>query len=309
MTVRSCIITIVAFVFTATVSAAPRAEHVFIISVDGGSPVAIEQSKMPVLQRMVKAGAHSWHAQTIKPSLTLPSHTSMLTGVPMEKHKITWNNYAPTGGVVTVPTVFGAAKQAGLSTAMFVGKEKFWHLVQPGTVDHYYYDRSNAVVVMKSDSGDKVVKKEGNIFARMVATNAADYIIKHKPNLCFIHFTDTDTVGHEFGWRTPEQLKAFAETDVAIGMIQKAIRQAGLAKKSVIILSADHGGNGKGHSRGSPIDMQIPWVTWGVGVKKNYEIIMPIYTCDTAATALWLLDAKPLAPMDGVVVTNAFTFK
>jgi predicted AlkP superfamily pyrophosphatase or phosphodiesterase len=308
MIVLRCIALAIIFV-SATVSAAPRAEHVFIISVDGGSPVAIEQSKMPVLQRMVKEGAHSWHAQTIKPSLTLPSHTSMLTGLPMEKHKVTWNNWEPTNGIVKVSTVFAAAKQAGLSTAMFVGKEKFLHLAQPGTVDEFYYDRANAVVVMKSDSGDKVVKKEGNIFARMVATNAADYIIKHKPNLCFIHFTDTDTIGHEFGWRTPEQLKAFAETDAALGMIQKAIRKAGIAKQSVIILSADHGGNGKGHSRGTPIDMQIPWVAWGATVKKNYEIIMPINTCDTAATALWLLDVKPLAPMDGVVVTNAFTFK
>jgi predicted AlkP superfamily pyrophosphatase or phosphodiesterase len=309
MTVLSRILVVIAFALATTLSAVPRADHVFIISVDGGSPVAIEQSKMPVLQKMVREGAHSWHAQTIKPSLTLPSHTSMLTGVPMEKHKITWNNYAPTNGLVSVPTIFAAAKQAGLSTAMFVGKEKFLHLVQPGTIDQFYYDRSNAVVVMKSDSGDKVVKKEGNIFAKMVATNAADYIVKHKPNLCFIHFTDTDTVGHEFGWHTPEQRKAFAETDAALGMIQKAIRKAGIAKHSVIILSADHGGNGKGHSRGSPIDMQIPWVTWGAGVKKNYEIITPIYTCDTAATALWLLDVKPLAPMDGVVVTNAFSFK
>ena len=290
-------------------NATPRTEHVFIISIDGGKPEAIQESKMPVLKRLVKEGACTWTAQTITPSITLPAHASMLTGVPMEKHHITWNNWIPTNGLIQVPTVFAAAKQAGLSTAMFVGKEKFRHFLQPNTVDEFYYDCSNAVVVMKSDSGDKVVKKEGNIFAKMVATNAAAYIIKHKPNLCFIHFTDTDTIGHEFGWSSPEQLKAFADTDAALGIIRKAIQKAGIARRSVIIISADHGGHDKGHSKSTPEDMTIPWITWGQGVKKRFAISDPVYTCDTAATALWLLGLKPITPLDGVVVSSAFKFK
>jgi predicted AlkP superfamily pyrophosphatase or phosphodiesterase len=289
-----------------TVGAAPRVEHVFIISIDGGSPPVIEQSAMPVLKRLVKEGAHTWHAQTIRPSLTLPSHTSMLTGVPMEKHKVTWNHISPTNGLVEAPTVFSAAKRAGVSTAMFVGKEKFAHLLLTNTVDHFYYDHANDVVVMKSDSGDRAVKKEGNIFAKMVATNAADYILKNKPSLCFIHFTDTDSIGHEFGWGSPEQIKAFAETDMALDMVLKAIRKAGIARRSVVLISADHGGHGKGHSQGRPLDMQIPWIAWGKDVKKGYEIVSPVYTCDTAATALWLLGVTPASKIDGVPVTSAF---
>jgi predicted AlkP superfamily pyrophosphatase or phosphodiesterase len=287
-------------------SAAPRAEHVFIISIDGGSPPVIEQSKMPVLKKLAKEGAHTWHAQTIKPSITLPSHASMLTGLPMAKHKVTWNHISTTNGIVEVPTVFTAAKRAGFSTAMFVGKEKFAHLLQPNTVDHFYYDRSNDVVVMKSISGDRVVEKEGNIFAKMVATNAAAYIVKNKPNLCFIHFTDTDSIGHEFGWGSPEQIKAFAETDEALGMILKAIRRAGIARRSVILISADHGGHGKGHSLSKPLDLQIPWIAWGRDVKKGYEIVAPVYTCDTAATVLWLLGLSPASKLDGVPVSSAF---
>jgi hypothetical protein len=40
-------------------SAAPRAEHVFIISIDGGKPAVIAQSAMPVLNRLVREGACS----------------------------------------------------------------------------------------------------------------------------------------------------------------------------------------------------------------------------------------------------------
>ena len=292
--------------FSLAASAGPRTEHVFIISIDGGKPEGIQQSKMPVLKKLVKEGACTWAAQTITPSLTLPAHASMLTGVPMEKHGITWNSWVPTNGIIGVPTVFTAAKQAGFSTAMFVGKEKFRHFLQPNTVDEFYFDAANAVVVMKSDRGDKIVKKEGNIFARMVATNAANYIVKNKPNLCFIHFTDPDTVGHEFGWDSPEQLKAFADTDAGLDIVLKAIRKAGIARRSVIIISADHGGHGKGHSKGTPEDMTIPWIAWGQGVKKRFTITAPVNTCDTAATALWLLGVQPATPLDGAVVSSAF---
>lgn len=287
-------------------AAAPLAEHVFLISIDGGAPAGIRQGQMPVLQRLVREGAVSWTAQTIRPPLTLPAHASMLTGVLMEKHNITFNHWSPTNSTVRVPTVFTAAKAAGLTTAMFVGKEKFRHLAQPGAVDEFYYDTEHDVVVMKSDGGDKVVKKEGNIFAVQVATNAASYIVRHKPRLCFIHFTDTDTIGHEFGWGSREQLKAFAETDRALGIVVQAIKKAGLARRCVILISADHGGHARGHSQGLPEDMTIPWIAWGKNVRRNFTITTPVNTCDTAATVLWLLGLNSPGEMDGRPVLSAF---
>ena len=68
----------------------------------------------------------------------------------------------------------------------------------------------------------------------------------------------------------------------------------------------DHGGHGKGHSQGTPEDMTIPWIACGQGVKKHFEITAPVNTCDTAATALWLLGVQPIAALDGVPVTSAF---
>ena len=173
-------------------------------------------------------------------------------------------------------------------------------------MDEFYYDITNAFTVIKSDSGDTVVKKEGNICAKMVATNVAIYIREHKPNLCFIHFADPDTVGHEFGWGSPEQIKAFADTDAALGLVQQAIQEGHIAETSVVIITADHGGHGKGHSKGIPEDMNIPWIAWGQGVKKDFKITAPVNTCDTAATALWLLGVPPMTVLTGKPVTSAF---
>jgi predicted AlkP superfamily pyrophosphatase or phosphodiesterase len=286
-----------------TALAAPRAGHVFIISIDGGKPAVIAKSQMPALQGMVAEGAHTWVANTIFPSKTLPAHTSMLTGVGPEKHMISWNNWIPGAGFVKVPTVFSEAKKAGLTTGLFVGKEKFRHLAVPGTVDLFEYNKaqSGELIADKTKAG-----KEGTVLAKTVATDAATFIKEKKPNLCVIHLTDTDNTGHKFGWGSKEQILAFADVDAALGVIRKAVSDAGLAEKSVILISADHGGHDKTHGLNTPDDMNIPWVAWGKGVKKGFAITTPVTTYDTAATALWLLDLPLPAGWDGKPVTSAF---
>jgi predicted AlkP superfamily pyrophosphatase or phosphodiesterase len=293
------------FAITAA-SAAPRAEHVFIISIDGGKPAVIAQSHMPVLQQLVAEGAHTWVADTTYPSITLPSHTSMLTGVGPGVHKVLWNEWIPSNGLVTVPTIFVIAKQAGLSTAMFVGKEKFRHLDLPGSLDVFEFNPANSTNVTKTMAGDLKPMKEDTVLAKYVAQDAARYIRDKKPNLCFIHFTDTDNTGHKYGWGSPEQIQAFADVDVALGVVVQAVRDAGIADSSVIIVSADHGGHAKTHGLSIPDDMLIPWIAWGAGVKKNFEITAPVVTYDTAATALWLLDLPRSDSLEGKPVTSAF---
>lgn len=251
---------------------------------------------MPVFKGMAAAGARTWNAYTIVPSLTLPSHTSMLTGVGPQVHQILWNDYRPTNGLVKVPTIFSLAKERGLVTAMFVGKEKFKHLALPGSVD--------AFVWPQPEDDAKAVAKA---FAAQVGTL--------KPNLCFIHFRDPDTSGHKYGAHSPEKIRALADCDAALKTVQDAIAAAGLTGNSVIILTADHGShdiqNKEGktvgtHGNAETSDVLIPWVAWGKGVKKNFIITAPVVQYDTAATALWLLKVPLPEHFWGRPFTSAF---
>lgn len=198
-------------------------KHVFIISFDQGVPWVIQKADMPVFQEMAKNGAHTWEAFTIVPSITLPSHTSMLTGVGIQKHQVTWNDLDPTKGLVKVPTIFSIAKEKGLVTAMYVGKEKFKHLELPHSLD--------AFVVAPGDTA--VAEAFAKDFERL------------KPNVCFIHFPDPDSTGHKFGVDSPEQLKAFANADAALQIVRSAVQKAGLEDSSVFILTADHGAHNR----------------------------------------------------------------
>lgn len=286
--------------------ATSKAKHVFIISIDGGKPAVIAQSQMPVLKQMAAEGAHTWEAKTINPSLTLPSHTSMLTGVLPEQHKILWNVWKPEKGVVQVPTIFAEAKKAGLSTAMFVGKEKFRQLAQPASLDVFNFEEAKATGVTKMSAGDVKPVKEDAVLAADVAMQSARYIVEHKPDLCFIHFPDPDNEGHKYGWGSPQQIESFAKVDQALSIVMQAIRRAGIEGQSVVLVTADHGGHAKTHGLGTPEDITIPWIIWGAGVRKGFAISTPVNTCDTAATALWLLNVPRPTNLNGQPVKSAF---
>lgn len=284
--------------FSALIAAAEparRAEHVFILSFDQANPAGIAKAKMPLFKEMADTGAHSWEAYTIVPSLTLPSHTSMLTGVGIQKHQVLWNDYQPELGIVKVPTVFSLAKEKGIATSMFVAKEKFRHLVIPGSVDTFGCPK--------------------DVSAGSVAAEFAKSVGTLKPGLCFIHFGDPDVAGHEFGMNSPEKMQAFADTDAALKVIRDAVKAAGLEDSSVFILTADHGGHDikdkHGITRGvhgdaTSDDVLIPWIAWGKGVKPKFQISAPVVQYDTAATALWLLGVPIPEGFWGRPVTSAF---
>ncbi len=272
-----------------------RAKHVFIVSFDQGTPSGIAKAAMPVLKEMVQQGAHTWQAYTIVPSITLPSHTSMLTGVGLQKHQIDWNGWEPKRGTVRVPTIFSIAKEKGMKTAMFVTKEKLQHIVRPGSVDVFYC------------APDHLALTAAREFAKRVG--------ELKPEICFIHFGDPDVQGHEFGSFSKEKMQAFADCDKALGILRDAVEKAGLTDSSVFILTADHGSHdivdSRGITRGThgsslPEDVEIPWIAWGKPVKSGSEIKAPVLQYDTAATALWLLGIPVPEGFWGRPVTSAF---
>jgi predicted AlkP superfamily pyrophosphatase or phosphodiesterase len=274
----------------------PRVKHVFVISYDQGNPDLIQRTELPSFHLMAATGARTWEAYTIVPSITLPSHVSMLTGVGIQKHQITWNDHQPAKGYVKVPTIFSLAKEHGLKTAMFVGKEKLKTLEIPGTID---------VLVWPQPNDD----------AKSIAKAFAAEFGKSKPNLTFLHFRDPDTVGHATGAYSSEKIQSLKDCDEALTTIKNAIAAAGVLNDSVFILTADHGAhdtkNREGktvgtHGDSRPEDVLIPWVAWGKGVKKDFTITAPVLQYDTAATALWLLKVPLPEHFWGRPVTSAF---
>ena len=269
-----------------TTAAAPKpvaaVERVVIVSADGLRPDVLLRARTPNIRRLIETGTFTMWARTVPQSITLPSHTSMLTGVTPERHRILWNSDIPDPIYPRVPTIFEVAKGAGLTTAMVTGKSKFDSLARPGSID---WER------VKAATDDKV------------GSRAAALLREHKPNLLVVHFPGADTAGHSKGWGTPEQVAAVETVDRSVGVLLGALEEARLRDSTVIILSADHGGAGKGHGPNDPRSRHIPWIAAGPGIRRGYDLTrdasLTVNTEDTFATACWLLGLKPPGKIDG----------
>src|ERR1044072_4016451 len=65
----------------------------------------------------------------------------------------------------------------------------------------------------------------------------------------FVHYADTDDAGHSSGWGSAAYNAAVTTIDGYLGQLFNLVQNdATLAGRTTIILSADHGGSGTGHS-------------------------------------------------------------
>ena len=264
--------------------------HVIIISIDGLRPDAIAKFDAPTLQWLVKNGRSTLNARTIKPAKTLPSHASMLTGVPPSVHGITWNaDSTATRGRIKVPTIFEIARRRGLRTAAFFGKTKFEHLAVEGSFD--YIERPIGGLLSR--------------WASQIDKATADYLHEASPNLLFVHIADVDFAGHRVGWMSWYYGRAVSSADAAVRDIMNSADGAFGKGEYTLIVTSDHGGTGTDHGYHAQ-DEIIPWMVWGEGVNGSGPITDPVSTMDTAATALWLLGIDPPSYMTGKPVLSAF---
>jgi predicted AlkP superfamily pyrophosphatase or phosphodiesterase len=266
-------------------AAKPKIKRVLIISEDGLRPDAVGTLHLHWHSILRKRGSYSLHAKTTRDASTLPAHASMLSGVHPQVHGLTWNNWRPSKGFIKSPTIFTAAQDAGLTTAFFTGKSKLRHIVPPSAVGMY---------------------ERPGYYCRKVAEAAADYLVKEKPALAFVHFSDPDEVGHSAGWMSAKQLKAIAEADRCLGILHQALEQSGLIDDTLIIVTADHGGHNRVHSGAKPVDREIPWIACGPGVREDHVLEGEISTVDTAATALYALGLPIPADIAGKPRTEIF---
>ena len=266
-----------------TPTPAPHASRVLILSIDGLRPDAILAAPMPNLLNLMQSSAYMLNAQTIFPSATLPSHSSMLTGTCPSKHGVNWNDYLPLLGYANGTDIFDLAHAAGLQTVMYVGKEKLRQITEPSSTDVFVYVNDRDLVV-------------------------ADRLIENFPQdfgLLFVHFPLVDGMGHVYGWMSPEQLSVAYRADEALGNILAELDARGLRDDTLIIVTADHGGHNTTHGSSRPEDMTIPWIASGPGVQPNI-LTTQVHTMDTAATAAFIL-GLPIPPeWDGTPVFEAF---
>jgi predicted AlkP superfamily pyrophosphatase or phosphodiesterase len=240
---------------------AQTAKHVIFVTIDGFRPdfYLDSQWQTPNLRALMKDGAYAKGVNSVFPSMTYPSHTTIITGVQPAKHGVYYNNmFTPDGAQqqpywqdssIHVTTIWKAAKEKGMTVASL-----YWPVSANAPVDYNIPDIGSL--------GDQVreeyslpkgfyaeVKKE--IFGgtdkidagknQNVAKIAAYVIQKSKPQLMTIHLFSVDHAEHMQGRQGAEVQEAVADADEAVGIIIDALKAAGIWESTVLLVGGDHG--------------------------------------------------------------------
>ena len=250
--------------FLAPVHAVP----VLLISIDGLRPADVMQAEqrglhLPNLRRFLSEGSYATDVRGVLPTLTYPSHTTLLTGVSPDKHGIAGNlTFDPTNknqqgwawyaSDIRVPTLWDAAHAAGLSTAnvhwpVSVGAQVDWNLPQiwrTGLPD----DRKLLAALATPGLLPAMEKELGPYADGIDETLAGDenrtrFAVKmlqeRQPAFMTAYLASLDHEQHASGPDTPEAKRTLERIDALVGDMVTAARS--VHPDGVVAVVSDHG--------------------------------------------------------------------
>ena len=255
------------------VSQVPDVSHVVIIGCDGLSPDGVQKAKTPSMDSLMRRGAYTLRARGVMPTSSSPNWASMIMGAGPEQHGVTSNSWrhdkfeiAPTavgsGGIF--PTIFSVLRDQ-----------------QPTAVIACFHDWGGFGQLFERKALDVIEDTDGPV---NTTERAVAYFKVKQPNLTFIHLDHIDHAGHQYGHGTPEYYKSVEEADRLIGETLRGLETAGMLEETILIITSDHGGVGKGHGGATIAEIEIPWIIAGPGVAPAKELTSFVDTYDTAAT-------------------------
>lgn len=245
--------------------AAEPARHVVLISIDGmrpGSYTSAGPAKLPTLRALMARGAHSRGVVGVLPTVTYPSHTTMITGVPPSVHGIVNNSvFDPESRAagawywyardIKVPTLPGLLRASGMTTAGVSWPVTVGMDLDYNAPEHFRSRHPEALSLLRALSTPRhlIDAYENSLPAPLPwpmdddeRTGLAAWIVKtFKPNFLMLHIFDNDSASHEFGPDSPEALAALEKSDTHVQQMIDAVKAAGLADRTDFVIVSDHG--------------------------------------------------------------------
>ena len=248
---------------------AKSAATVLLISVDGLKPEAVLHAQehglvLPNLTRLMQDGVYSPGVRGVLPTVTYPSHTTLLTGVSPARHGIVanttfdpynkndkgWYWYAED---IKVPTLWDAAHAAGLTTAsvywpVSVGAHIDYNLPQiwrTGTEDDRKLQRALSTPGLEAELAAKLGRYPGGmeetVDADEVRTRFAIEILERKrPAFMTVYLTGLDTEQHASGPWSDKSNAVLVRLDALVGQLRQAAERTSPGAAYVCVVS-DHG--------------------------------------------------------------------
>ena len=241
--------------------------HVLVISVDGmGSSYYMQPAaglKTPNIQRLMAGGSFAQAVEGVYPTLTYPSHTTIVTGRRPAEHGIYTNLSSRQPGknpddwfwfakAIKVPTLWDEARAHHMTTAavawpVTVGAAidwdvpEIWNPSKGEVSDPFYVLRFVKPMTVIELAWAMGIPRHGSEDDANRTKAASYFLTRHQPNLILLHLEALDAAEHRFGPHSPEANAALERADAHIGEMLSAVKQAGLESSTDVVVLSDHG--------------------------------------------------------------------
>lgn len=276
--------------------AAGQAEHVVLFVLEGLDQPAIKTAPMPVLSRLAKQGSVTWSAEAASPFVRLPAMASLLTGLPVSKHGITWDSFEFSRGYPRPPTLFDYLDlSGGRDSAIFFMDESLYQLAKPEP----YTDYQLCGPLKPECTPQRLVAYIKQYFAKAASGHGYGHAILAFPHLLVVHLPAPERAGQAQGWSSHEYRQALRSVDRALGEVLDIYRSHGLLERMSIVVTSL---SGPAASRAAG----VPWIASGYGIKAGYAIRGPVSLIDTGATVMRIMGLETHAEWDSRPVQEIF---
>ena len=272
----------------------PIAKHVILVGLDGFGAYAYPKADMPNLKKLASEGSWGTTTRSVLPSSSAVNWASILMSSTPTQHGYTeWGSQTPE-----IPS--SVLSQYGKYPSIYtlIREQK------PDSKTAVVYSWGGIIHILEDQIIDFNVPTEGN--EDLTAEKAAELIVKEKPEFMFVHFDQPDGAGHQHGHDSEGYYEELKRCDERLGLIVKAINEAGIADETILMVIGDHGGINTGHGGKDVMEVITPMVVKGPVVKVNHEIKDQVMGYDYGITIAHILNIKPHSAWRGQVIEDLF---
>jgi len=281
-----------------------QSEHVILFVLEGFGQDSLKGGTMPTLSRLIKEGAVTWSATAVKPALRLPTMASLVTGMPVEKHGITWNTFEFSRGYPRAPSVFDYLDlSGGRDSAIFLMDESLYQLARPEP----YTDYQMCGPLKPECSTERIVSYIRQYFKKATSGHGYGHAILSLPHFLVVHLPEAGRVGASKGWTSKEHREALRTVDKAMHSVLDIYHEHGLTKRTTLfVTSLSAEGRDANQEQADEAVPMVPWIASGVGIKPGYSIHQPVSILDTGATVMRTLGLQTHTEWDSHAVEEIF---
>jgi predicted AlkP superfamily pyrophosphatase or phosphodiesterase len=270
---------VLALLASTCLGAPAEEKHVILVVIDGFAAYHLDNQELllPNIRELVRVGVWPRSSETVFPAVTLPCHVTILTGVSPRLHGVLDNSMIdrttgkalsyssmPRSEILKAPTIFDAARKKGLKTASFMfpmtrgdtsidfnlghadphgpvaaANRGPWDELREAGIPLQLYADWNSDPHLLGPNGTRDI---------ILAMGAAQVIRKYRPNLLAFYIGSTDSAQHVYGPGHYLAKSALTAADYSVGILRKAVQDAGIADRTTFVVVGDHGFTSVNHA-------------------------------------------------------------